>query len=295
MNSTKLKASAVLVSFFIGAVLSIILVTALVTITKSTTSLGAKENYRIARVEAQNGIEEGLAKYKENNDVVNITETIRGFSNQNNRKAYHDLTIKSSGISVGSNLDSTNWYSDSDLAREQDAFELDSDREFNINISPWFSLDITKRPQELIIFSSNSFEEKNGKISRESIAGKDISFKYELDKDGKEISSGSAKTDSNHQLKVDSIGQCNKGSECILKLSFDLPQGVHSYFKIKASSAEGLMASSNDEPGTTLIKSIGYYSGAKATLVYKISHLGKNLGLSEEGVYCESKCKVTGD
>ncbi len=293
MHSGKLKSSAIVVSFFVGAILSIILAASLLETEKNVAYLNERSNYELAAVVAKNGIAGGLKKYKgERADHINLfAATNRYFTEINGKKAYYDLSVAVAPLSIGENLSATDWLKDSILARQQKAFEVNSSKEFKINLVSHFNADITDRPQAIKIYSSDAFRVGDGKVDRLSDSEK-IEFSYDLVVDGRKAKSGAASTTKDHVLSVDGLENCQKGVDCELIINFEIPSSHRAYLKIKAENAKLDFSSTSDEPGTIYIKSVGSVGGEQAKFIYKISSSGEYLGLSEEGVYCDSKCKL---
>lgn len=292
MSSIKLKSSALIIAFFVGAILSTLLVAVLLEITQNTRNLSRNANYEIAKITAQNGIKSGMKKYK-NHEESSLYRPQRTDEKQNNRRTFYNVSIETAPLSFGANLDASNWFSNSNLAREQGAYELRGSEKFVLDLSAWFKKDIKERPQSITVLYSDPFKRSGESVAQNSAEGKVAKASYRLFKDDQKIKSAEAKSDNSHQFKVESLQDCNeKDVKCRLEIEFILPDQVNAFFKIKAENSRGIIASTSDRPGTKYIRSTGYYMGAKAKLVYKIDSSGKDLGLFEQGVYCKDRCEM---
>ena len=291
MHSIKLRAFAVLITFFIGSVLSVILITALISVMKSSDKLKVTSSESLAYFAAKSGINEGLLKYKKfQSDPGRLFESIPSRSvDINDSKASYDLSIGVSPLSLGGDLNASNWYSDSQQAAKQKAYEITGDKDFYINLKPFFSADQANRPQEITLYVSDPFKLENNALNQFSDSTARISYSL---KDGSKIlGSQTIETGKSHELDVDGLGNCSSdGAMCELKISINPGSSHHVFLKIKAEDSRGAMKASEDEPGTILIHSVGYFLKDKVDLVYKIDSSGKALGMFYEGVKCTDSC-----
>lgn len=228
----------------------------------------------------------------------------------------------------GANVDIQNWKDNADNAIVQKAWPVLSDEMIDIDLTYLFNI-APKKLGSIEIFYSNPFvKNDDGKYTQGPFEGLSpkpfsaVAVKITNISNLGEEQMIFEKINNNRvtsKIQVGNIAECKGGSntkQCHLQIKPQIAytenavdrtanrlsgEGIEAvasankyvFFKIRAKDTNGrLIESTDDNPGTFTVESVGKAGEAVRTIQAKIDASGKYIGLLDFGIYCGNKCNM---